>query len=150
METGDIQNLIHKARQKRHGRRDRKIMHANREWFIIVICFFVLLLGSVAFGAWYYQWYSSLPDRVVATEESALPHYNTDLVNSVISVYTARSEKFLEKLSQGSDMEPGPAEESLPEGVPDELNDVSAGEEVVLDSTRGESDGDIEFVNEED
>lgn len=159
IETSEIKALIHRVSQKRHGHRDRKIMHPNREWFMIVISFFVLLVGGVGFGVWYYQWYSSLPDRITVVEESALPHYNTDLVSQVITVYTDRSERFLEKLAQGGDIATNSEETVLPDGIngleilddvirSDEHSDATTSDEIIFDEIETESVSEVESVDD--
>ena len=100
IESHDIKALAKNVFSRSRGYSDRQIMHPNREWFFIVAIFFVLFIGGVAVSVWQYHSYQSLPDQVVAEEDTVIPHYNEVLVDDLLQRKSQQASNFAALLGQ--------------------------------------------------
>lgn len=83
--TKDIANFTEKIFSRSRGYREKKIMHSNREWFIIVTSFFLLFGLSLFVALYQYEKIINLNENI--TPDSGriiLPSYNQQVVSSLL------------------------------------------------------------------
>ena len=92
--TKDIKQYTQKVFSASQGRSEKKLMHPDRDWFLIVCTFFLMFSFSVVFSVVQYQQYQTLSERVAPLEETLLPQYNEQLVQYFVDEFTERMQVF--------------------------------------------------------
>lgn len=94
IETNDITTFARHMFSRSRGYKVQQIMHPNREWFIIFVLFLFLFALSVLFGVWQYRTFQQLPDTITAAEDTVVPTYSSELVQSVLQERNAQLAMF--------------------------------------------------------
>lgn len=94
IETRDIKAYATKVFRLSRGYSDRRIMHSEREWLLIVCTFFILFLSSVVFSVWQYQLYKDLPYNIITADDKHLPQYNRELADQLVKNFDASLDKY--------------------------------------------------------
>lgn len=117
IDAKDITTYARQLFSRSRGQQTPQIMHANREWFLIVAIFFILFAFSVAFSVWQYRWYQELPNTIIAADETVVPNYSWELVQSVLQERQTSRERFYELLVGSIDQEVNGSDSSDEEQV---------------------------------
>lgn len=155
IESRDITAFAARVFSSSRGYSDRKIMHPDREWFWVVLLFFVIFVSTLAVSVWKYQWLQTVPDQIEVVDGTQIPHYNATLVDDILTDFSARSALFTERLGGTVESETDliePETATSTESISDVVDNANGF--IVNDTEQGierevtESEPDISIENE--
>jgi len=121
----DIIQMTKHITRRSSGKRDRRIIHPQREWFIGLVIIFVLFIGGSMYTG--YLFFTEFNYEVdPATVEVKTTTYQNERVRDVLNAYREKKTSF-EKLrgtaaptsTDNSGVAEREPQETIPEGVPE-------------------------------
>ncbi len=99
IERSDITRYARIIFSHKTGTRQPRLMHPEREWFIIILVFLIIFLTGAVVSVWSYQYYQALPASVSVPSDTIRPTYQRSQVLDIHQRYAERLERYQELIN---------------------------------------------------